>query len=66
MLGWIERGGDLSTLCEPSIIGFPRHIGDLTLWSNVFLRIAVALQAPLHRDRLHDPNDLHLVDASVT
>ena len=66
MLRWIESGSDLGALSDPSLVGFPLHVGDLTLGSNVWLWITVTLQAPLHRNRLDDPNDLHLVDTAVT
>ena len=66
MLRWIEGGGNGDALRDPGLIGFPLHIGDLTLRSDVRLGVAVALEAPLHRDRLDDPDRLHLVDAAVT
>jgi hypothetical protein len=65
MHGWIEGGNGLRTLCKPSLVGFPLHIRNLALRPNVLFRIAVALQAPLHRDRLDHANDLHLIDAAV-
>ena len=57
MLRWIEDLSDHGALGDPSLVGFPLHIGDLTLGPNVRLRIAVTLQTPLHRDRFDDPDD---------
>ena len=65
MLRWIEGGSDIGAPRDPSLVGFPLHIGDLTLWSNVWLRVAVALQAPLHCEWLDNPDDLRLIDAAM-
>src|SRR5262249_38509681 len=63
--GAVFGGVDLGRLPARRLIGGPRHVRDLVLRTQVLHRIAVALEAPAHADRLIDPHDVHLVDAPV-
>lgn len=49
------------------LVGRPLHVRDL-IFRPQFSRgvFAMALETPLHRERLIDANDVHLIDASVT
>jgi len=41
---------------------FPIHVENLVLGANIFPRIAVAIEAPLHRQGRGLKNERHLVD----
>ena len=44
----------------------PRHVGDLIFRAKICRGIAVAVEAPLHRDGFVEANNLHLVDSTMT
>jgi hypothetical protein len=44
----------------------PIHIGDLIVGSQIFLRIAMAIQAPAHCQFLGLKHEGHLIDLPVT
>lgn len=46
-------------------LGTPSKVRDFVGWANVRIRIAMAFQAPGHRDWLNNLDNVHLVDAAV-
>jgi hypothetical protein len=43
----------------------PIHIGDLIVWPQIFFRIAMAVETPVHGQRLGLKHERHLIDLTV-
>ena len=43
----------------------PIHVEDLTLWPNIFRRIAVTIEAPFHEQRAMLPHERHVLHGAV-
>jgi len=55
-------------LADFGLIGgwLPIHIGDLIVWPQIFLRTAMAIQAPAHCQLLGLKHEGHLIDLAMT
>ena len=54
-------------LADFGLVGgrLPIHIGDLIVWAQILLRVAMAIETPLHSQRLGLKHERHLIDLAV-